>query len=110
MSGMATTFRPALVELPDELIGPRVLLRPYHAVDAEQVFAAIDESREHLKPWMPWVDDHLTVEDTRDFCIHSASRWLLRSELPLAIFERASGRYLGSTGFHAPDWELRSFE
>jgi ribosomal-protein-serine acetyltransferase len=59
---------------------------------------------------MPWVDNHVTVEDTRDFCIHSASHWLLRSELPLAIFERASGRYLGGSGFHAPDWELRSFE
>ena len=107
---MSTPFRPTLVELPDELAGPRILIRPYRVADAEQVFAAIDESREHLKPWMPWVDDHVTVEDTRDFCVRSASHWLLRSELPLAIFERENERYLGSTGFHAPDWQLRSFE
>jgi ribosomal-protein-serine acetyltransferase len=107
---MSTPFRPTLVELPDELVGPRVLLRPYRPADADQVFAAIDESREHLKPWMPWVDNHGSIDDTRDFCIQSASHWLLRSELPLAMFERATGRYLGSTGFHAPDWELRAFE
>jgi hypothetical protein len=46
---MSTPFRPTLIDLPDELVGSRVLLRPYRAADAEQVFAAIDESREHLK-------------------------------------------------------------
>src|SRR4051812_38961936 len=110
MRCMPTSVRPTLIELPEELQGPRVLLRPYRDSDAEQVFAAIDESRDHLRPWMPWVDDHVTVEDTREFCIRCAANWLLRSELPLAMFDIACGRYLGSTGFHAPDWELRAFE
>jgi ribosomal-protein-serine acetyltransferase len=107
---MPDPIRPTLIAIPDELRGRRVLLRPYRASDAEQVFAAIDESREHLEPWMPWVDEHATVDDTRDFCIRSASHWLLRSELPLGIFHAAGKRYLGSTGFHAPDWALRAFE
>jgi RimJ/RimL family protein N-acetyltransferase len=107
---MPDPIRPTLIAIPDELRGRRVLLRPYRANDAKQVFAAIDESREHLEPWMPWVDEHATVDDTRDFCIRSASHWLLRSELPLGIFHAAGKRYLGSTGFHAPDWALRAFE
>jgi ribosomal-protein-serine acetyltransferase len=107
---MSTPIKPTLIDLPETLCGQRVFLRPYCAADAEQVFAAIDESRDFLRPWMPWVDDHATVEDTREFCIRCAASWLLRTELPLAIFEVVSGRYVGSTGFHEPDWELRSFE
>jgi RimJ/RimL family protein N-acetyltransferase len=99
-----------LIDLPDELRGPRVLLRPYRANDAEAVFAAIKESGDHLRPWMGWVDRHATVAETRDYCVRSAAKWLLRSDLTLGIFDVRSGRYLGGTGFHEPDWALRAFE
>jgi RimJ/RimL family protein N-acetyltransferase len=101
---------PTRIDLPSELRGPRVLLRPYQADDAEQVFAAIDESRDHLRPWVTWVDDNRTVEDVRDYCIRSQASWLLRTELALGIFDARSGRYLGGTGLHDPDWQLRAFE
>lgn len=99
-----------LIALPDELRGARVILRPYHAGDAEPVFAAIDESRDHLRPWLPWVDRHLTVDDTRDYCVRCAAKWLLRSDLTFGIFAIADGRYLGGTGLHRMDWALRTFE
>ncbi len=101
---------PTLIPLPEELRSERLVLRPYRPDDAEQVFGAIDESREHLRPWFPWVDLHASVDDTRDYCAHCAANWLLRADLTLGIFERASGRYLGGTGLHDPDWELRAFE
>jgi len=107
---MSSSIIPPLIELPSELRGPRVLLRPYRAEDAEQVFAAIDESRDHLRPWVTWVDNNRTVDDVRDYCIRSQASWLLRTELALGIFDGASGRYLGGTGLHDPDWELRAFE
>ena len=101
---------PTLVDLPDELRGSRVLLRPYRADDAEQVFAAIDESRDHLRPWVTWVDNNRSLDDVRDYCIRCQANWLLRTDLTLGIFEVASGRYLGGTGLHDPDWHLRAFE
>ena len=110
MDPMATPFRPTLVELPEEIVGPRVVLRPYRAADAEQVFTAIDESRDHLKPWMPWVDNNLSVDDTLDYCLRSASNWLLRGDLAVGIFDQSSGQYLGGSGLHDPDWDLRAFE
>jgi RimJ/RimL family protein N-acetyltransferase len=99
-----------LIDLPEELRGSRVLLRPYRADDADQVFAAIDESRDHHRPWVTWVDNNRTVDDVRDYCIRSQASWLLRTELALGIFDSVSGRYLGGTGLHEPDWELRAFE
>lgn len=101
---------PSLIALPDRLEGPRVLLRPYRADDAAAVFAAIDESRAHLAPWMDWVGRHRTVDDTRDYCLRMAADWLVRHSLILGMFDRADGRYLGGTGFHAPDWATPSFE
>lgn len=91
---------PTLVPLPDELRSARVVLRPYRPGDAEAMFAAIDESREHLRPWLPWVDRHATVEDTRDFCARAAARWLTREDLPVAVFDATDGRYLGGSGLH----------
>ena len=101
---------PTLIPLPAELWSERVLLRPLLEDDAEAVFAAIDEAREHLRPWMDWVDKHQTVEDTRDYCLRCAASWLLRFDLTLGIFDAASSVYLGGTGMHEPDWTLRSFE
>jgi RimJ/RimL family protein N-acetyltransferase len=107
---MASPTPPTLIALPDELHGPRVLLRPYRAEDAAAAFAAVEESREHLRPWVPWAESNATVEETRDYCIRCTANWLLRSDLTLGIFEAGGGRYLGGTGLHEPDWELRSFE
>ena len=107
---MPDSSPPTLVDLPAELRGPRVLLRPYGVDDAEQLFAAIDESRDHLRPWMDWVDNNRSLDDVRDYCIRTQASWLLRSDLTLGIFDAANGRYLGGTGLHDPDWKLRAFE
>jgi ribosomal-protein-serine acetyltransferase len=101
---------PTLIDLPVELRGERIVLRPYCADDAESVFAAIDESRDHLRPWLPWVERHSSMDDTRDYCMRCAANWLLRSDLTLGIFQLDNGRYLGGTGLHNPNWTLRSFE
>jgi RimJ/RimL family protein N-acetyltransferase len=107
---MSSPIVPTLIDLPSELRGSRVLLRPYRGDDAEQVFAAIDESRDHLRPWVTWVDNNRSVDDVRDFCIRSQATWLLRTELALGIFNAVCERYLGGTGLHNLDWELRAFE
>lgn len=98
------------IMLPDELRSERMRLRPLHPGDAEAVFAAIDEAREPLRPWIAWVDNHQSVEDARDYCVRCAAKWLIRDDLSLGIFDAASGAYLGGTGLHRLDWEIRLFE
>ncbi len=99
-----------LIPLPAELRSERVLLRPLVGEDAPAVFAAIDESRALLRPWMEWVDKHQTVDDTLDYCLQCQARWLLRSDLALGIFAPETGQFLGGTGFVTPDWTVRVFE
>ena len=50
-----------LIPLFEELRGPRVVVRPYRLEDAEEVFAAIEESRQHTRPWLPWVAAVVTL-------------------------------------------------
>lgn len=102
--------RPTLIQVPDQVAGSRVLLRPYRGDDAAAMFEAIDEARDHLAPWMGWVDFHQSVDDSRDYCLRMAAAWILRSALIVGIFDRADGRFLGGTGFHEPDWDGRMFE
>ena len=106
---MTTPRHPTLIPLPDELRSARLVLRPLRPADAEQVFAAVDESRAHLRPWMAWVDAHASVDESRDWCARCAANWLLRAELTVGVFEAASGRYLGCASLHDPDWGLRAF-
>ncbi len=105
-----TDRRPTAIALPDALRSPRLVLRPLRPDDAEAIFAAIDESREHLAAWMTWVDAHRIVDDTRDWCARVAANWLIRSELMLGMFDAETGRFLGGTGLHVHDWDRRLFE
>jgi RimJ/RimL family protein N-acetyltransferase len=107
---MNPATEPARIELPDELRGPRILLRPYREEDARALLAAIDASREHLRPWVGWVDRYTTVEETRAYCQRCAAGWAARSDFTVGIFRAVSGELLGTAGLHQPNWEWRSFE
>jgi RimJ/RimL family protein N-acetyltransferase len=107
---MSAERYPTLISLPDELRSARLVIRPYRPDDAAAVFAAIDESRDLLRPWLPWVHYHRDASDTRDFCTRAAAGWLLRSSLDLGIFDARDGAYLGGTGIPRLDWRARTFE
>lgn len=99
---------PTLLQLPEELRGPRVVVRPYRPADAEQLYDAIEESREHIGRWLPWVRAYRSVDDARDFCVRQAANWLLRSDLSAGIFE-AQGPFLGGIRLSPRSWAARTF-
>jgi RimJ/RimL family protein N-acetyltransferase len=98
------------VTLFDELAGERVLVRPYRVEDAEALQAAVAESREHIRPWLPFADAHQTIEETRDWITHTIAQWLLRESLNTGVFLREDGAYLGGAGLHIRSWEIGYFE
>ena len=101
---------PILIDLPEALVGERVLLRPYRANDAPALWEAIDESRAHRGPWMPWVSGYTGCDDARRSIARTQAHWLLRDgELTFAIHARG-GRFLGACGLKPVDWSLRTFE
>ena len=100
-----------LIPLFEELHGPRITIRPYREADAQALFDAVAESRDHLRPWMPFADAHQTIEETRDWIIQQQAAWLLRKNMNMAVCEHSSpGRYLGGIGLHPHDWDVGHFE
>jgi RimJ/RimL family protein N-acetyltransferase len=99
-----------LIPLFDELQGERVIVRPYHQEDAQALYEAVAESRAHIRPWLPFADEHQSVEESLDWIIHQEANWLLREQLPLSVWERVGGRFLGGIGIHPHNWETRYFE
>jgi RimJ/RimL family protein N-acetyltransferase len=103
------TYR-TLIPIFEELRGERVVVRPYLESDAQALFEAVAESRDHLRPWMPFADAHQTVDESRHWIIQQMAHWLLRDDLALSIWVQSTGRYLGATGLYPHDWEIGYFE
>jgi ribosomal-protein-serine acetyltransferase len=103
------TYR-SQIPLFDELRGERVLVRPYRLEDAEELQAAVAESRVHLLPWLPWATGHQTVEESRDIITRFMAQWLVREDMTVGLFDASSGRFVGGSGLHPRDWDARVFE
>jgi ribosomal-protein-serine acetyltransferase len=101
---------PILIDLPEQLTGARLLVRPYAAGDGPAVFEAVEESREHLLPWLPWGPNHKCVEDTEAMARTWRARWDQRDDLTVGLWRLSDRRYLGGSGLHRIDWHVRSFE
>ena len=94
----------------EELRGERVVLRPYTPEDAEALREAVVESRDHLRPWMPWADSHQSIEETREWLGRAIEKSMLREDMFVGMWQTETGRYLGGTGLHPRNWEIPSFE
>src|SRR5689334_2827401 len=101
---------PLLVELPDDLLGPRIRLRPYRDADAPALLEAIQESRATLAEWMIWANAYDEPGAALEYVRRARARWLLREDLAVGIFDRATQRYLGGSGLTRMNWRIRSFE
>lgn len=99
-----------LMPIFDELRGRRVVVRPFRESDAADLQAAVEESREHVRPWLPFADEHKTVEESRDWIIRCMSNWMLRNDFVVGLWEGATGGFLGGSGLHPRDWQVPSFE
>lgn len=103
----STAFR----QLRDGLYGPRVICRIWRDEDAGPLYAAIDASRAHLRPWMDWVDRHQNAGDTQDYITRCLLDFTRREMLTIGIFSRHDNQtVLGGSGFHNIDWIVPAVE
>lgn len=105
---------PLLIEVPECLEGERILLTMPRAGDGLALNAAVCESLDELRPWMPWAQERPTVAQSEAHVRRMHGRFILREDLCYSIWSRRAdgGRdqLLGGTGLHRFDWGLRRFE
>ena len=85
---------PEEIELPE--VGAR--LRRHRADDLDALHTAIEESRDHLRPWMPWADQ--SRADTATFLRGAVERWDAGAEFGYVIVDGADSDVLGGGGLH----------
>ena len=99
-----------LIDIPSQLVGQRVIVRPYRPGDGTALWDAVEESREHILPWLPWGPSHKSPDDSEAFVRKCHAKWLLREDMPMGVWDRTGEKYLGGSGLHRIEWGVPSFE
>lgn len=107
---MAHEIPPILRDFPDRFETERLLIRGPLPGDGPELFAAIRESYNELKPWMPWVENHKTIEDSEESARRGWTEFVERSDLRMHLFLKNTGTLVGSSGLHRMDWSVPKFE
>ncbi|WP_428938873.1 GNAT family N-acetyltransferase [Fontivita pretiosa] len=107
---MSDAPRPVLLDLPQQLETPRLILRAPCPGDGAIVFPAVRDSLNELLRWMIWARPDYSQNDAEEWCRRSAAQWLTREQLQFVILARPDRRYLGSIGAFKLDWKVPSGE
>jgi len=92
-------------EFPTEVSGKRVLLKKPDLNLAESMFLCVDQDRERLLTFLPWVADIHSVEDEQEFIKLTFEQWKNRASFAFALFDQASGNYAGNISVFNLRWK-----
>ncbi|HKE22398.1 MAG TPA: GNAT family protein [Bryobacteraceae bacterium] len=87
-------------------VAPGLEIRLFQPADAESVFALVEQNRDYLRAWLPWVDRTQSAEDVRQFITQMVTpQWLDDRGPQCGIW--VEGAIQGSIGCHPIDWQNR---
>lgn len=101
---------PILRDFPDSFETERLLIRSPMPGDGAELYAAVTESRRELEPWLPWVRNHQTLEDSEESARRARAAFVERSDLRLHLFLKGTETLVGASGLHRIDWSVPRFE
>ena len=107
-------MEPLLEDVPERIDTDRLILRTARSADAAAVNAAVIESLADLRVRMPWAQTEPSLAQSEADCRRMQAKFLLREDLAYFMFERraddSEGTFVGGTGLHRIDWQVRRFE
>lgn len=103
-------MNPIFVEFPEKIETERLYLRACLPGDGKMVYDAIQASVEDLKKWLPFANKEQTEEEAEINVRKSYAQFLLREDIRIHIFRKDDDAFIGSTGLHRINWEVRKFE
>ena len=74
------------------------------------MFSTIDTNRDHLKPFLPWVDFTKTLKDSENYIKKTIQDWDTFKIFDYAIFVNGGKDYVGGGGVHTLSWVNRRAE
>lgn len=85
-----------------------VELRLLEERHAEAIFELVEQDREYLREWLPWVDATHAVDDTLTFIRSTREQFASNQGFAAGIWRQH--RYIGGIGTHKVDWLHRKVE
>ncbi|HEY2518295.1 MAG TPA: GNAT family protein [Polyangiaceae bacterium] len=79
----------------------RLILTPIDTADARDLWAAVDASRAHLEPWLPWVPFNVDAEASFRYAEASAQDWDNARACRFCIRDKIGRRLVGVVGLEA---------
>ena len=99
-----------LLDFPESFESDRLTIRAPHPGDGAEINAAVRETFDDLKVWMPWAQQMPTLEESETFVRRAQCQFLAREELTLFLFLKGTNTMVGSSGLHRLDWDIPKFE
>lgn len=99
-----------LRDFPHSFDTARLTIRCPMPGDGPALNAAILESLEELRPWMPWAKTAPTLEESEIHVRKNHAKFLAREDMPLLLFLKGTNTVIGGSGLHRMDWSVPRFE
>lgn len=103
-------MKPILLNFPDAFETDRLLIRSPMPGDGRAVYEAVMESLVSLQAWLQFVHPIPSEDDVEESIRSARSKFILREDLRLHLYDKQSGRFLGSGGLHRINWVVGRFE
>lgn len=87
----------------EELRTDRLSLHKHRIEEADEQYAVIDQDRDRLAPWMPWLEKTNCAADIRVNMETCLEGWELGSTYDFTIKSLDGGDFLGRIGMHRID-------
>jgi RimJ/RimL family protein N-acetyltransferase len=107
------TKTPVTQDVPTQIETPRLLIRCPAPGDGATVFGGVVASLEALRQFpasLPWAAFEPSIEDSERYCREGQAKYLLRTEMPMLLFLKATNVYVGGSGLHSFDWSVPKCE
>jgi RimJ/RimL family protein N-acetyltransferase len=99
--GATKTMTPSLAGPAYRIQSARLVIRCWNPADAALLKSAVDDSIEHLLPWMPWAkNEPQEIEQKFALLRQFRGKFDLGQDFVYGIFNREETRVLGGTGLH----------
>ena len=103
-------MNPILLDFPHEFETARLRMRMPMPGDGKTVYEAISASINELKPWMGFAQNDQSVNVSEINTREAHIRFLKREKLRMLVFLKDTNQFVGSSGLHNIDWDVRKFE
>ncbi|PLR99819.1 GNAT family N-acetyltransferase [Bacillus sp. T33-2] len=103
-------MKPVLVEFPERIETERLYIRPCRPGDGNVVHDAIEASRQELLKWLPFAQVSRPAEEVEAGIREAYAKFIMREDFRLNIYRKDGDAFVGSTGLHRIDWDVRKFE